>query len=581
MNVDEMERGQRDDANEGEDERLLSSYWQARVEQLEAEAARVKQLEEELERERNQRELSERKQRKLRKELLRTKESTSGLLTNAEEGTQAHHPIVDHLDSTRLSAMCRPRPDEGLVARNLNRTLNDQPPRGSSFLDEKQAIANRGPRKNAGRPIGPPSVEGGQSILNEKIAMADRGSKERRSLKMRATPKGTSDDHSGRGSFMNLKLDMANRRSGKKSSSAGDAAGELEQTIDNWPEGGSAENRVSVSSPPHYNDGQQSTAGIAMLSMDGVDPSESVPTDANKDNTQRRWEEETNVEESKTVDPQSNATYVVKRSTAGHNLHPVPGAVAVFPSHFIPRGSSLVEEELTMPEQINAAQSGHEDPLVAHLVEEPSPLPTTRGTVINTKRRRLMNVLRALSLAAVVATITSIAVVYTRPGGNTVTVSSQSPTSSLEPSVSPSLNPTSFPTMAPSLFPSASPSTGLFGFLAEYGSFDNGTALATPGSPQQKAMDWLNTSALLDYELLQTYVLATLYYSTLGNQWTSSSAPFYSSQFLSSYNWCLWQGVSCNNNGDIEALQLSSNRLFGSIPAELAVLDQSLSEIRK
>ena len=51
MNGDKMEQGQQegDDANEGEDQRHLSSYWQARFVQLEAGAARVKQLEEELE----------------------------------------------------------------------------------------------------------------------------------------------------------------------------------------------------------------------------------------------------------------------------------------------------------------------------------------------------------------------------------------------------------------------------------------------------------------------------------------------------------------------------------------------------
>ncbi len=308
-------------------------------------------------------------------------------------------------------------------------------------------------------------------------------------------------------------------------------------------------------------------AALAMLSMDDDNPSLRVPGDSmntSEINSHTRWGEETKVEESETVDPHFNATFVDDRPTAGHNLLPVPGALAIFTSNFIPRGPSLVEEESTLRGQIGATQTGHEDPLVAHLVEEPSPLPTTRGIVIDTKQRRLMNALWASTLATVVATITSIAVVYTRPNGTSVT-GTQSPTSSLEPSAS------------PSLFPSASPSTSLFGFLAERGSYDNGAALSIHGSPQQQAMNWLNTSALLDYQLLQTYVLATLYYATLGDQWTSSGDH---STFLSTdWNCCDWKGVRCNSNGDVYSLNLSSNRLIGSIPAELAVLDKSLSKV--
>ncbi len=238
----------------------------------------------------------------------------------------------------------------------------------------------------------------------------------------------------------------------------------------------------------------------------------------------------------------------------------------MFPSNFTPRGPSLVEEESTLPRQVGATETSDDQPLVAHLVEEPSPLPTTMGTVVNTKQRRIITVFGLILVAVVI----SIAVVYTLPGGVLLKVTS-SPTSSLEPSAS------------PSLFPSASPSTSLFGFLAA-NSFDHGTALATPGSPQLKAMDWLLTQpqlSIFNYTLLQNYVLATLYYATLGNQWTFSgdtyNGPF---PLLSTdLGWCRWQGVSCNSNGDVSSLQLYSNRLVGSIPAEPALLDQSLSKV--
>ena len=39
------------------------------------------------------------------------------------------------------------------------------------------------------------------------------------------------------------------------------------------------------------------------------------------------------------------------------------------------------------------------------------------------------------------------------------------------------------------------------------------------------SINWLNISQIptTDYPLLQTYVLATLYYATLGNQWTNGN----------------------------------------------------------
>jgi hypothetical protein len=104
-------------------------------------------------------------------------------------------------------------------------------------------------------------------------------------------------------------------------------------------------------------------------------------------------------------------------------------------------------------------------------------------------------------------------------------------------------------------------------------------------------MDWLTASGFsrnFDYESLQYFVLATLYYSTFGNQWTSTeyferqrlfanSADF-SQDWLNITGFCSWLGVLCNDEGAITSLQLRSNRLIGSIPAELAVLDQSLSK---
>ncbi len=274
----------------------------------------------------------------------------------------------------------------------------------------------------------------------------------------------------------------------------------------------------------------------------------------NEDSHAQSWlAEEVKIEESKPEDLPYDS---------GRHLLTVPGAETVFPSNFLPREGSHVDEESTVFVPTGVNNTGDDKPLVAHLVEDSPPLPSTIGTVIDTKRRRVTNVIIALSFVAVVSTITGIAVKYTRPKPVTAT----SPPSSHEPSSSPS--------------PSASPSTSLFGFLAAH-SFDRGYALSTPGSPQQKAMDWLLSGpglSAFNYKLLQNYVLATLYYATFSGTRTISDTT--TSSWLTNYTgFCIWQGVVCNGDGEITSLQLSSNQLLGLIPGELAILDQSLSKI--
>jgi Leucine-rich repeat (LRR) protein len=42
---------------------------------------------------------------------------------------------------------------------------------------------------------------------------------------------------------------------------------------------------------------------------------------------------------------------------------------------------------------------------------------------------------------------------------------------------------------------------------------------------------------------------------------------------------CSWTGVSCDPNGDIASLQLIDNCLLGIVPAELAILAESLRDL--
>ncbi len=208
----------------------------------------------------------------------------------------------------------------------------------------------------------------------------------------------------------------------------------------------------------------------------------------------------------------------------------------------------------------------------AHKVDEPA-----TAQIVNTKRRCRIMAAGATCLVAVAAAITGVAFKYARP--NPVAAS---PAPSPQPTPSPSM----------------SPSTSLFGYLAE-NSFDGGLKLATKGSPQEKAMKWLirtfrSSGLSFQYYLLQYFVLATLYYETYGNQWANTEVYQFqgrnpkdvdlstvwlmrNASTSPSDSFCKWQFVFCNQGGEITSLQLTSNRLIGSIPEEIAILRKSLS----
>ena len=106
-----------------------------------------------------------------------------------------------------------------------------------------------------------------------------------------------------------------------------------------------------------------------------------------------------------------------------------------------------------------------------------------------------------------------------------------------------------------------------------------------PDSAQAKAYDWLvQDFALQEHpgdKLRQRFALATLYYSTGGNQWTvrgSSTGDTDEDGWLSGSDECAWwtnepkfKPPVCQN-GTLRVLSLHSNNLVGEIPAELALL---------
>lgn len=109
-------------------------------------------------------------------------------------------------------------------------------------------------------------------------------------------------------------------------------------------------------------------------------------------------------------------------------------------------------------------------------------------------------------------------------------------------------------------------------------------ALADSTSPQRSAIEWLNSAnndgISSEDQLLQRYALATLFYATSGNSWTSSTT------WLSQAGECTWyssssSGSVCDSNGNIVTLQLEENNLRGTLPKELAILSSSLGTVHK
>lgn len=150
------------------------------------------------------------------------------------------------------------------------------------------------------------------------------------------------------------------------------------------------------------------------------------------------------------------------------------------------------------------------------------------------------------------------------------------------------------PTPAPSEFPENDPTEQLNAILTEIRKTtllaDNTTALLqstldalsteasfyTASNSSQpavvRAMSWvLNTDprdvAPDSVWLIPRFALATLYYSTNGDEWTNNEG------WLTAERVCDWHGVFCNRfNSAVQEIDLNTNNLAGPIPPELALV---------
>jgi hypothetical protein len=111
-------------------------------------------------------------------------------------------------------------------------------------------------------------------------------------------------------------------------------------------------------------------------------------------------------------------------------------------------------------------------------------------------------------------------------------------------------------------------------------------ALFRSSSPQYRALAWLTSEANFtslstweeqdldqQYPMVQRWVMATIYYSLRGHQWTRSD------NWLSDQQECVWFSVDPTKYCDgttVIGIDLSNNQLAGKIPDEISLLSNHL-----
>lgn len=120
----------------------------------------------------------------------------------------------------------------------------------------------------------------------------------------------------------------------------------------------------------------------------------------------------------------------------------------------------------------------------------------------------------------------------------------------------------------------------------------HGVEFKDPDSYQSKAVKWVEQTAQLGVHsterLVQRYALACIYYATNGVENVYTKAIFGEGKtrpwidetgWLTADNECEWYQVTCDINGWVTKIELFSNRLSGSFPPEVALLQDTLKTI--
>jgi hypothetical protein len=78
--------------------------------------------------------------------------------------------------------------------------------------------------------------------------------------------------------------------------------------------------------------------------------------------------------------------------------------------------------------------------------------------------------------------------------------------------------------------------------------------------PRNQALVWLATTYARDRrDLVQKYVMASIYFTTKGEQWINNDL------WLEHMDVCFWSGAECDDDGAVTGLKLDSNKLDGEV----------------
>lgn len=129
------------------------------------------------------------------------------------------------------------------------------------------------------------------------------------------------------------------------------------------------------------------------------------------------------------------------------------------------------------------------------------------------------------------------------------------------------------------------------------------TVFDSSSSYQSLALTWAESTSNGDSpvmsrsRILQRFALACLYYATnnVSTPWTTAlimqegaegDSLFQQGDWWNSKGWldaddeCSWYGITCNNeSGQVQSVDLSNNRLTGTLPPEIRLLQASLVEL--
>jgi Leucine-rich repeat (LRR) protein len=115
---------------------------------------------------------------------------------------------------------------------------------------------------------------------------------------------------------------------------------------------------------------------------------------------------------------------------------------------------------------------------------------------------------------------------------------------------------------------------------------EGGSEFEDPDSYQSRALQFCETQLQPSQDVITYYALACIYFASYGkvNKRTLGEFPdivelagwIDSTNWITNVDYCSWFGLTCNEDGKVQCLELPSNRLFGIVAPEVRLLAETL-----